>query len=90
MILPTYPKEQRDLRWVTITLITITTLLLLYRLSATVKNRGCLGPGLVFVIMANVRVVLPIRAHTENLGISHSIFVYGVQSHDLWLWDAHR
>lgn len=54
MIFHAYTEEQRDLRWVTVTLTIIATLLLMCRLSATIKNRGWLGLEDAFVIAANV------------------------------------
>ncbi|KAF2621930.1 hypothetical protein BU25DRAFT_481224 [Macroventuria anomochaeta] len=58
MLFHAYPEEQRDLRWVSATLTTIATLLLLCRLSATVKNRGWLGLEDGLVIAANVFLII--------------------------------
>lgn len=49
-----YEGQQRELRWVSVSLTTIATLLLLFRLSATIKNRGWLGLEDTLVIAANV------------------------------------
>lgn len=46
--------QQRDLRWVTVTLTLIAAFLLVFRLRATVRNRGWLGLEDGFVIAANV------------------------------------
>jgi hypothetical protein len=54
MIFYTYEEQQRDLRWVSVSLTTIATLLLFFRLSATIKNRGWLGLEDAMVIAANV------------------------------------
>lgn len=54
MIFNAYPGEQRDLRWVTVTLTVIATLLLVFRILSTIKNRGWLGLEDGFVIAANV------------------------------------
>jgi hypothetical protein len=53
MIFKAYPAEQKDMRWITISLTTIATLLLLFRITATVRNRGWLGLEDAFVIAAN-------------------------------------
>ncbi|KAL5119255.1 hypothetical protein ACEQ8H_002742 [Pleosporales sp. CAS-2024a] len=58
MIFKAYPEEQRDLRWITITLTSIATLLLVCRITATVRNRGWLGLEDAFVIMANINLIL--------------------------------
>jgi hypothetical protein len=58
MIFSAYPGEQRDLQWVTVTLTVISTLLLIWRISNTIMNRGWLGLEDVFVIAANVSVQL--------------------------------
>ena len=49
-----YPGERRDLQWVTVTLTSIATILLISRISLTIKNRGWLGLEDGFVIAANV------------------------------------
>jgi hypothetical protein len=49
-----YEGQQRELRWVSVSLTTISTFLLLFRLSATIKNRGWLGLEDALVIAANV------------------------------------
>ena len=54
MIFHAYPEEQRDLRWVTVFLTTLATLLLITRISSTIRIRGWLGLEDYFVIMANV------------------------------------
>jgi hypothetical protein len=54
MIFKAYPEEQRDMRWITITMTSIATLLLICRIYATVRNRGWLGLEDAFVITANV------------------------------------
>jgi len=54
MIFKAYPEEQSHMRWITITMTVIATLLLLCRIMATVKNRGWLGLEDAFVIVANV------------------------------------
>jgi hypothetical protein len=56
MVFKAYPNEQRDMRWITISLTAIATLLLFFRITATVRNRGWLGLEDAFVITANVRV----------------------------------
>ncbi|PSN72940.1 hypothetical protein BS50DRAFT_606772 [Corynespora cassiicola Philippines] len=52
MIFQAYPEEQRDLRWVTLTLTSIATLLMICRMVATWKNRGWFGLEDGFVIAA--------------------------------------
>jgi hypothetical protein len=54
MIFKAYPEEQRDMRWITVTMTSIATLLLICRIYATVRNRGWLGLEDAFVITANV------------------------------------
>lgn len=56
MVFEAYPEEQRDMRWITVTLTSVATLLLICRLTATVRNRGFLGLEDAFVIAANVGV----------------------------------
>lgn len=56
MLFSAYPEEQRDLRWVTITLTVIATLLLVWRIINTTTNRGWLGVEDVLVIIANVTI----------------------------------
>ncbi|CAO2647456.1 Nn.00g083780.m01.CDS01 [Neocucurbitaria sp. VM-36] len=58
MIFNAYPEEQRDLRWVTVALTTIATLLLLSRITSTIRNRGWLGLEDAFVIAANVFLII--------------------------------
>ncbi|KAF1836161.1 hypothetical protein BDW02DRAFT_629041 [Decorospora gaudefroyi] len=58
MIFDAYPEEQRDLRWVTVTLTVISTLLLTWRISNTITHRGWLGWEDAFVIAANVWLIL--------------------------------
>ena len=53
-----YEGQQRELRWVSGSLTTVATLLLLFRLSATIKNRGWLGLEDALVIAANVSKAL--------------------------------
>lgn len=59
-----YEGQQRELRWVSVTLTVIATSLLLFRLSATIKNRGWLGLEDALVIAACVSKIL---AHLDNL-----------------------
>lgn len=54
MIFRAYEDEQRDLRWVTVFLTTLATLLLILRILSTVRNRGWLGVEDYLVMMANV------------------------------------
>jgi len=54
MIFQPYEGEQRDIRWVTITLAVIATALLSCRLVSTWKNRGWFGMEDVFVVAADV------------------------------------
>jgi hypothetical protein len=54
MVFKAYPNEQRDIRIITITLTTIATGLLFFRITATIRNRGWLGLEDTFVIAANV------------------------------------
>lgn len=62
-----YPGEQHDLRWVTVTLTSIATILLICRLSITFKNRGWLGIEDALVITANVSVrVRVLRTDTDR------------------------
>jgi hypothetical protein len=61
MIFKAYPEEQSHMRWITITMTVIATLLLFCRIMATVKNRGWLGVEDAFVIAANVS--LKISSH---------------------------
>jgi hypothetical protein len=56
MIFKAYPEEQRDMRWITVTMTSIATLLLICRIYTTVRNRGWLGLEDAFVITANVSV----------------------------------
>lgn len=56
MIFDPYPEEQRDLRWVSLCLTAIATLLLLMRLVSTWHNRGWFGAEDVCVIAATVRL----------------------------------
>ena len=56
-----YPEQQRDLRWVTVGLTALATVLLLMRLVATWKNRGWFGLEDVFVVTAHVSFVAPTR-----------------------------
>ncbi|KAF1848181.1 uncharacterized protein K460DRAFT_364149 [Cucurbitaria berberidis CBS 394.84] len=58
MIFEAYPEEQRDLRWVTISLATLSSLLLLFRIVTTIRNRGWLGLEDVFVIASNLFLIL--------------------------------
>ncbi|KAL6165044.1 hypothetical protein ACJQWK_08301 [Exserohilum turcicum] len=53
-----YPGERRDLQWVTVTLTSIATILLISRISLTIKNRGWLGLEDGFVIAANVCLIV--------------------------------
>jgi hypothetical protein len=70
MIFKAYPAEQRDMRWITISLTTIATLLLLFRITATVRNRGWLGLEDAFVIAANVYTTTNIATEfADNLQI---------------------
>jgi hypothetical protein len=55
MVFKAYPHEQRDMRIITVALTTIATALLLFRITATIRNRGWLGLEDTFVIAANVR-----------------------------------
>jgi hypothetical protein len=55
MVFEAYPEEQRDMRIITVLLTSIATLLLFFRISATIRNRGWLGLEDAFVIAANVR-----------------------------------
>ncbi|KAL1798087.1 hypothetical protein ACET3X_002124 [Alternaria dauci] len=58
MIFSAYEGQQRDLQWVTVTLTVISTLLLVWRITNTITSRGWLGLEDVFVITANVWLVL--------------------------------
>jgi hypothetical protein len=55
MIFTPYPEQPEHIRWITVTMTTIATLLLLFRITATIRNRGWLGLEDAFVIAANVR-----------------------------------
>jgi hypothetical protein len=55
MIFKAYADEQRDLRWVVVTLTSIATVLLGLRMITTWKNRGWFGLEDVFVVLADVR-----------------------------------
>ena len=71
-----YEGEQRDLRWVSVTLTSIATILLLCRLSATIKNRGWLGLEDALVIVANVRTTFRHDSLTHEIDLSHYIHHY--------------
>ncbi|KAH8726937.1 hypothetical protein GQ44DRAFT_678817 [Phaeosphaeriaceae sp. PMI808] len=58
MIFQAYPEEQRDIRWITVTLAAIATFLLLFRITATWRNRGWLGLEDAFVIAADICLIL--------------------------------
>ncbi|KAH5358932.1 hypothetical protein HBI49_140190 [Parastagonospora nodorum] len=58
MIFKAYPEEQSHMRWITIIMTAIATLLLFCRIMATVKNRGWLGVEDAFVIAANICLIL--------------------------------
>ncbi|KAH7090831.1 hypothetical protein FB567DRAFT_590204 [Paraphoma chrysanthemicola] len=58
MIFRAYEDEQRDLRWVTVFLTTLATLLLILRILSTVRNRGWLGVEDYLVMMANIFLIL--------------------------------
>jgi hypothetical protein len=66
MIFKAYPAEQRDMRWITISMTTIATLLLLFRITATVRNRGWLGLEDAFVIAANVWIAKNLVRESAN------------------------
>ncbi|KAF2468574.1 uncharacterized protein BDR25DRAFT_344281 [Lindgomyces ingoldianus] len=57
MVFSAYVEEQRDLRWVTVTLTSIATILLCCRLITTWRNRGWLGMEDAFVVSANIFLV---------------------------------
>jgi hypothetical protein len=54
MVFEAYPEQQRDMRWVLVSLTTLATLLLIFRITATIRHRGWLGLEDFFVITANV------------------------------------
>ncbi|KAF1944951.1 hypothetical protein EJ02DRAFT_420002 [Clathrospora elynae] len=58
MIFVAYAEEQRDLQWVTVTLTTIATLLLSWRIATTIRYRGWLGLEDAFVIAADFSLIL--------------------------------
>ncbi|KAH6862885.1 hypothetical protein AA0119_g8731 [Alternaria tenuissima] len=58
MIFSAYEGQQKDLQWVTVTLTVISTVLLIWRITNTIISRGWLGLEDVFVIMANIWLVL--------------------------------
>ncbi|KAF3031500.1 hypothetical protein E8E12_000456 [Didymella heteroderae] len=63
-----YEGQQRELRWVSVSFTTIATLLLLFRLSATIKNRGWLGLEDALVIAANVfLIIFTVMIHEETV-----------------------
>jgi hypothetical protein len=49
-----YPDQQKDMRWASVALTIVATVLLFLRLAATIKNRGWLGYEDAFVAAANV------------------------------------
>ncbi|KAF2638130.1 hypothetical protein P280DRAFT_432362 [Massarina eburnea CBS 473.64] len=57
MIFQPYPNEQRDLRWVTVTLTSIATSLLIVRLATTWKQRGWFGLEDVCVIISAISLI---------------------------------
>lgn len=65
-----YAGEQHDLRWVTVTLTAIAIILLTFRISITIKNRGWLGVEDALVIASTVGPHLrisPTDADTEQV-----------------------
>lgn len=58
MIFSAYAQEQRDLRWVSVSLTVIATVLLVCRLATTWQNRGWFGAEDIMVIAATVRFLL--------------------------------
>ncbi|KAF2818403.1 hypothetical protein CC86DRAFT_433465 [Ophiobolus disseminans] len=67
MIFRAYPEEQRDLRWATVFLTTLATVLLITRIYCTFRNRGWLGLEDYFVMTANVIFIY--NATTYGFGL---------------------
>ncbi|KAF2181112.1 hypothetical protein K469DRAFT_671753 [Zopfia rhizophila CBS 207.26] len=57
MLFKAYPEEQRDMRWVSVTLSTTATVLLALRMFTTWKNRGWFGLEDVFVVAADICLI---------------------------------
>ena len=83
MVFEAYPDQQRDMRWITVVLTSVATLLLGCRLIATVRNRGFLGLEDAFVIAANVSSLLP----TPKQGLTSPDMPHSARSMHLYVND---